>query len=80
MTKFGEYGNIGLTGFLFWNIRFWQLQDKNKKGAKLEDLHIQGILRHGKGLRSIKESRWKKSKPKVEAAKIRLSGLGYRSI
>jgi hypothetical protein len=37
MTKFGEYGKIGLSGFLFYNIRFWQLQDKNKKGVKLED-------------------------------------------
>jgi hypothetical protein len=50
------------------------------KRAKLEDLKIQGVLRHGKGLRSIKEARWKKSKPKTKAAKTELSDLGYRSI
>jgi hypothetical protein len=43
-------------------------------------LMIQGVLRYGKRLRIIKESRWKKSKPKVEAVKTGLSGLGYRNI
>jgi hypothetical protein len=43
-------------------------------------LKIQSVLRREKGLRSIKESRWKKSKPKAEAAKIKLSNFGYRSI
>jgi hypothetical protein len=35
------------------------------------------ILRHGKRLRSIKEPRWKKSKPKAKAVKTGLFGLGY---
>jgi hypothetical protein len=48
--------------------------------AKLEDLKIQSVLKHGKGLRSIKEPRWKKSKSKAKSTKIGLSGLGYRSI
>jgi hypothetical protein len=48
MTKFGESGKIRLSGFLFWNIRFWQFHGKTKEGAKLEDLKIQDILRHGK--------------------------------
>jgi hypothetical protein len=37
-------------------------------------------LRYGKGVRSIKEPRWKKFKSKVEVAKTRLSGLRYWSI
>jgi hypothetical protein len=43
-------------------------------------LKIKGILRHGKGLKGIKEPRWNKSKPKAEAAKTILSSLGYRTI
>jgi hypothetical protein len=41
---------------------------KSRKEVDL-DLKIQGVLRHEKGLKSIKESKWKKSKPKVKAAK-----------
>jgi hypothetical protein len=33
-----------------------------------------------KGLRSIKEPIWKKSKPKAEAAKIRWFGFGFRRV
>jgi hypothetical protein len=80
MNKFGESRKIRLSGFLFRNIRFWQFQCKIKEKAKLDDLKIQGILRHGKRIRSITELRWKKSKPKAKATKTRLSGLGYRSI
>jgi hypothetical protein len=80
MNKFGESGKTRLSSFLFQNIWFWQFQDKTKEGAKLEDLKIQDVLGHGKGLRSIKEPRWKKSKPKDEAAKTRLSSLGYWSV
>jgi hypothetical protein len=43
-------------------------------------LKIQGVLRHGKGLKGIKEPRWKKSKPKAEAAKSGPSDFGYQSI
>jgi hypothetical protein len=45
------------------------------EGAKYEDLKILIHLRHGKGVRSIKELKWKKSKPKVEGIKTGLSGL-----
>jgi hypothetical protein len=45
---------------------------KTKKGAKLKDLKIQGVLRHEKGLTRIK-------KP-AEATKTELSSFGYRSI
>jgi hypothetical protein len=38
--------------------------------AKIEDLKIQGVSKHGEGLRNINEQRWKKSKPKVEAVKL----------
>jgi hypothetical protein len=48
--------------------------------SKLEDLKIQGFLRHEKILKGIKEPGWKKSKPKAKVAKIRLSGFGYQSI
>jgi hypothetical protein len=80
MTKFGKPGKTGLSGLLFRTIRFCQFQSKTKEGAKLKDLKIQGVLRHGKVLRSIEEPRWKKSKPKAKITKIRLSGLGYQSI
>jgi hypothetical protein len=36
-------------------------------------LKIQNVLRHGKGLKSIKEPIWKKSKPEAEVTKIGLS-------
>jgi hypothetical protein len=80
MTKFGKSGKIGLSSLLFRTIRFWQFQDKTKEGPKLKDLKIQGVLRHGKEIKGIKEPRWKKSKLKAEAAKTGLSGFGYRSI
>jgi hypothetical protein len=80
MTKFGESEKTGLSDFLFWNIRFWQFQGKTKEWAKLEDLKIRGVLRHEKGLKSKKEPRWKKSKPKAEATKTGPSSFGYRSI
>jgi hypothetical protein len=59
---------------------FDSFQNRNKEGAKLEDLKIQGVLRHGKILKGIKEPRWKKSKTKAKITKIKLSGFGYRSI
>jgi hypothetical protein len=57
MTKFGKAEKIGCSGFLFRIVWFWQFQYKTKEGARLEDLRIQGILRHGKGLKSIKKPR-----------------------
>jgi hypothetical protein len=48
MTKFGKSKKTGLSGLLFRIIRFCQFQDKTKKEAKLKDLKIQGVLRHGK--------------------------------
>jgi hypothetical protein len=69
MTKFGKAEKTGCSGFLFRIVQFWQFQVKTTEGAKLEYLKIQCVLRHGKGLRNIKEPRWKKSKPKAEAIK-----------
>jgi hypothetical protein len=57
MTKFDKSGKIRLSGLLFWTIWFWQFQDKTKEWAKLKDLKIQGVLRHGKGLKGIMEPR-----------------------
>jgi hypothetical protein len=48
------------------------------EGAKFEDLKIQGVLRHEKILKGIKEPRWKKSKPKAEVTKTGLSLLLVR--
>jgi hypothetical protein len=59
---------------------FNDFQNKNREGTKLEDLKIQGVLRHEKILKGIKKPRWKKSKPKVEAAKLGQSCFGYQSI
>jgi hypothetical protein len=75
MVKFGKAEKTGCSGFLFQIVRFWQFQVKTKEGAKFEDLKIQCVLRHGKGLRSIKEPRWKKSKSKAEATKTRWSSF-----
>jgi hypothetical protein len=77
MIKFDKSVKIELSGLLFWNIQFWQFQVQIKEGAKIKDLRIQGILRHGKGLRSIKELICKKSKPKAEAAKTEWSDFGF---
>jgi hypothetical protein len=75
MIKFDKSKKTGLSDFLFQNIRFWQFQGKAKKGAKIKDLKISGVLKHGKILRSIKEPRWKKSKTKVMAAKTGVSNF-----
>jgi hypothetical protein len=57
MTKFRKSKKTGPSGFLFQTIRFWQFQSKAKKGAKFEDLKIQGVLNQEKGLKSIKGPR-----------------------
>jgi hypothetical protein len=80
MTKFDKSKKTGLSGFLFWTIWFRQFQDKTKEGAKFKDLKIQDVLRHEKGLTSVNETRWKKSKAKDEAAKTGLFDFGFRSI
>jgi hypothetical protein len=48
MIKFGKSGKTRQSGLLFWIIHFWQFQGKTKEGAKLKDLKIHGVLRHGK--------------------------------
>jgi hypothetical protein len=37
-------------------------------------------LRYGKGIKNIKEPRWKKFKPEAKVAKTGLCGFGYQSI
>jgi hypothetical protein len=59
---------------------FSRFQNRNKEGAKLEDLKIQCVLSHEKLIKGIKEPIWKKSKPKAEVAKSGLSSFGYLSI
>jgi hypothetical protein len=59
---------------------FDSFQNRNREFAKLKDLKIQDVLRHGKILKGINESRWKKYKPKAKVTKNRLSNFGYRSI
>jgi hypothetical protein len=44
MTKFGKSGKIRLSSFILRNIRFWQFQNRNRIGAKFEDLKIQGCF------------------------------------
>jgi hypothetical protein len=80
MTKFGKSKKTGLSSLLFWTIQFCQFQGKTKEGVKLKDLEIQGVFRYGKGLKGIKEPRWKKSMSKAKAIKTGLSSFGYRSI
>jgi hypothetical protein len=48
--------------------------------ALLKDLKIQELLRHGKGLKSIKKLRWKNSELEVKVVKTGMSGFGYQSI
>jgi hypothetical protein len=57
MMKIFKSKKIGLPGFVFWNIRFSEFQNRNREGAKREDFRIPVHLRHEKGIRSIKESR-----------------------
>jgi hypothetical protein len=80
MTKFGKSGKTGPSSFLFQTIQFWQFQNKIKEEAKLEDLKIQCVLKHEKGLKGIKGPGWKKMMQEVKVAKTGLSGFGYRSI
>jgi hypothetical protein len=78
MTKFGKGDKTGCSSFLFRIVRFWHIQVKTKGVAKLEDLKIQCVLRHGKGLRSIKEARWNKFKPKAKGTKTGWSVFGFQ--
>jgi hypothetical protein len=52
----------GLSGFR-------RFSEQQHDMSYTEDLKIQDVLRHEKGLKGIKEPRWKKSKPEVEVAK-----------
>jgi hypothetical protein len=51
------------------NIRFSQFQNRNKEGAKREDLKILVHLKHGKGVRSIKSQDRRNSSPKLKLKK-----------
>jgi hypothetical protein len=44
VTKFCKSEKAGLSGFAFWNIRFWQFQNRNMTGVKHEDLKVQGCF------------------------------------
>jgi hypothetical protein len=57
MTKFGKAKKIGLSHLPKQSIHFWQFQNQTKKGTKLEDLKIQGILKQEKALKGIKGPR-----------------------
>jgi hypothetical protein len=46
----------------------------------LKDLEVQDVLIHGKALKSINKSRWKKSKLEGEVINTGLSGFAYCSI
>jgi hypothetical protein len=50
------------------------------KPRKKLNLKIQGILRQGKGLKSVNKPRWNKSKKKAKATKIGLSSFGFWSV
>jgi hypothetical protein len=57
MTKFGNAGKTEGSGCLFRIVWFWQFQNMNMTGAKLEDWKILGVLKQGKGLKGIKGPR-----------------------
>jgi hypothetical protein len=80
IIKFGKFEKIESSSFLFGTVWFRQFHGKVKEETKLEDLKIRGVLRHRKILKSIKKSRWKKSKPESDVIKIELSGFRYQSI
>jgi hypothetical protein len=63
MTKFGKVEKIGCSRFWFRTTQFWPLRGQVKKGAKLEDLMIQGCFENGKGKQGIKGPRQKKFMP-----------------
>jgi hypothetical protein len=70
MTKFGRSGKTGCSDFLFRAVRFRQVQNMKKEGAKLGDLKIQGVLKQEEGLKGIKGLRWTKTKQEAKVAKI----------
>jgi hypothetical protein len=80
MTKFCKTGETGSSGFLFRLPGFSSFQNRNKEGAKLEDLKIKCVLRTGKILKGDKEPMEKNSKPKAKVAKTRMSDFGSRSV
>jgi hypothetical protein len=57
VIKFGKVVKTGQSSFVFQNIRFRQFQSRRKQEGKREDFEAQDNLKHGKGVRSIKESR-----------------------
>jgi hypothetical protein len=57
VIKFGKAVKTGQSSFVFQNIRFRQFQSRRKQEGKREDFEAQDNLKHGKGVRSIKESR-----------------------
>jgi hypothetical protein len=59
---------------------FDSFQNRNNIWVLLEDLKIQDVLRYVKGLKGIKEPKWKKSKLEAKIVKTGLSSFGYRSI
>jgi hypothetical protein len=61
MNKFGKSGKTGLSSLPFWNIQFWQFQNKSKEWDKLEDLKIQVVLKQEKGIKGIKGQDRRKS-------------------
>jgi hypothetical protein len=54
---------------------FSRFQNRNRKGARLEDLKIRDVLRPGKILECDKEPMEKNSKPKTEVVKTGRSGF-----
>jgi hypothetical protein len=59
---------------------FGNFQNKNREGARPEDLKIKDVLRPGKILEGDKEPMEKNSKPKAEAAKTERPGFGNQNV
>jgi hypothetical protein len=80
MTKFVESGKQECPVSYFGPFGFGNIRVKPSMELNSKDLKIKCVLRHGKGLKGIKNPGWKKSKPKAEAAKTGLFNFGYWSI
>jgi hypothetical protein len=59
---------------------FGSFLNRNREGARLEDLKVKYVLRPGKILEGGKEPMEKNSKPKAKVAKTGRSGFGNRNV
>jgi hypothetical protein len=76
MTNFRKSGKTRLSGFIFWNIRFQLFQNRNRTGAKLEDLKIQGCFEVWKMIKKYQGANIEGIQAKIRGHKNRTVWFG----